>query len=227
MRESIKKIIQLGASVSLPYKSEISSHFGDVKIYKLDDEYIIHPHYTRFYNIDDAVGFFCNLAFTSKNFGYTQIRLFDKGLLNDSDEHSIENPDRKIKALFKTEGKLIDEEFKLMNIYVKPFPTKKEAYDELKILIESYTDIESLKNLVINFKRKYSMLGVYINISAKYDSGGEHNHRLTFEMYNINEEIISKYKDTSRFTNPTKFIGFELCVDIDDDKKYKRFDLNI
>lgn len=225
MKDSIKKVIQMGGTISLPYKTEISCWYSEIKIHKYNKSYIISPNYIEFFDIDDAVNYFCSESMSSKNYGYVQGRLVKKGIIGDQSECDIENPDEKLIEIFKEEGKIVDEEFKLMNIEVKPFPTIDEANEDIEKIIAEYTNIDSLKKLLNDFMNKYSMIGARLSFSAKYKyDNNNKDYRISFT--DLDEKLILKYKDNIKdFNTPMEFICIELCVSISGD--YKRFNLNI
>lgn len=119
MKQAIKEIIKAGGSVGFDMKHSIDSWFGTIRIYPLrldwevdpKTEYFIDPYAKSFDDIDEAIDFFVNKAFTSENVGYIQNRLRDKGV-DFENEFNLENPTKELRKLFKAEGKLVDEEFK-------------------------------------------------------------------------------------------------------------------
>ena len=90
-KEAIKQVLRMGSAVSLPYKAEINQWYGEIKINKIDEFYIIQPSWIKFYDIDEAVNYFCSEALTSKNVGYIQSRLDDKGY-NFEIDYNLEKP---------------------------------------------------------------------------------------------------------------------------------------
>ena len=119
MKQAIKDIIQAGGSIGFSLKHSIDEWFSTIRIYSVTPHwnpdaktyYHIEPYPKQFYDIDEAVNFFLQEAFTSKNVGYIQNRLRDKGIDFESD-FDLENPSAEPIQLFDDEGKLVDEEFK-------------------------------------------------------------------------------------------------------------------
>lgn len=122
LKSSIRSLLEIGCTVKFPYKESINSWYGDVSISKLSshiktDVYIVQPLFTEIYDIDDAIDYFINIAFSSKNVGYIQKRLVDKGI--DFEDYDLERPNEEVKSKFKAEAIIVDEEFKLFNINIK------------------------------------------------------------------------------------------------------------
>lgn len=116
MKQAIKDIIQAGGTVSFPMKHSVDAWFGNIKVSPIklpwgEAYYYVEPFGKNFDNIDDAVNLFINEAFSSKNVGYIQMRLAEKGI-DFEDEFDLENPTENLLQLFEEEGKLVDEEFK-------------------------------------------------------------------------------------------------------------------
>lgn len=109
-KKAIIDVVELGGTVVFDYKSSIDSWFSEIKIFKIENEYIIYPGWKQFSDSESAINYFMDEAFTSKNFGYVQKRLIKKGILNEDDKY--ENPSTKMKLAFEQEGRLVDEEFK-------------------------------------------------------------------------------------------------------------------
>lgn len=228
MRDSIKKILEMGGTISFPYKIGINEWFGEIKISTYKNRFIISPRSIEFFDIDECVNYFCSEALSSKNYGYVQERLSDKGMITDNDEYDLEKPTNRIKKLFKEESILVDHEFSLMNIIVKPFPTKEEAENELEIIMVNYTYVDSLKNLLDGFNYKYSMIDIHMSFRAKYKYGDGKDYSSGFKLSSLNDENILKYKDMSHFKDKTTvFDGFELSVSISNNDNYKIYELNI
>ena len=88
--------MEKGGTISVPHKSKINEWYGELKISKLGkNEYVIQPYWQKFSDIDDAVNWFMDKGLTSKNKGYIQNRLRDKGLLDDSCDYRDWETDRK------------------------------------------------------------------------------------------------------------------------------------
>lgn len=185
IKESIKNVVLSGMTIKHPYKSEISSWYSDISISSYNGFYSIHPFSVKFANIDDAVNYFCNQAFTSKNVGYIQSRLFDKKILNDYD-HNLENPDKELKKLFIEEGKLVDEEAKALDIKLIEFPKAEDALKEFNLLIQNFNPLTIVKELR-NFEEKYSVLDPFIGMSYNYQyeiDGSKHDFGSGFDYEN-------------------------------------------
>jgi hypothetical protein len=111
MKQAIKEILLAGGKVSFGLKYSIDEAYTSIEIYSINVDssldYIVEPHVGYFTDIDKAIDFFVVEAFTSKNVGYLQKRLQDRGILFDVEDLSDE-----ILNLFDEEGKLVAEEFK-------------------------------------------------------------------------------------------------------------------
>lgn len=132
MKNEIKKILEIGSTVKASYKSAINDWFSEISISKIkqtwDDGktyYFISPYCEKFYNIDDAVYKFISYAYTSKNYGYIQQRLINKGV-DFENEYDLENPNEKVKKLFEDEGKIVDQEYQ--DLLPKPLKFKERVY---------------------------------------------------------------------------------------------------
>lgn len=116
MRESIKQLLFNDISLNKSYKGEINDWYTDFKIYKVVDRYNnkvkYYSGYEQFDDIDKAIEHFMINCFTSKNKGYIQQRLDEKYDLEK--KYDLENPSKELIELFEIEGKLVDEEYKLM-----------------------------------------------------------------------------------------------------------------
>ena len=152
MREAIKQIIENGGTIKVPYKREISSWYGEVSIYKIEDFYFIQN--TKFSDIDEAVSYFLNEAYTSKNKGFLQDRIVKKGLLDGDDVLSIENPTDELKKIFEEEGRIVDEEAKKFNIKISKFPKESDALDEFIKIVKNFNE-STIRNELVQFE-KYS-----------------------------------------------------------------------
>ena len=170
-KESIKGVIEMGGTVSMSFKTRISDWYDDIKISESNEEggkvYWIHPFSIRFCDIDDAVNYFCNETLTSKNVGYIQDRLREKGLIDDDTD--LERPDAKLKKLFKDEGELVDQEAKSLNIIIKPPLFKDDALIEFEEIINNF-DKKTLVSNLIEFKRKYITIDPFINIGFVFSN---------------------------------------------------------
>lgn len=118
MRESIKLLLNNGVSIRKSFKYEINDWYGEFELYKVYDRYNniekYYSGYEQFDNIDEAIEHFMENCFTSKNKGYIQQRL-DKTIdFEDDDRYDLENPSKELIEIFEKEGKIVDEEFKLM-----------------------------------------------------------------------------------------------------------------
>ena len=102
-------IVEAGAHVEIAYKKEISHWYTEIKLYKLDKEYIISGGnlYNKFDTFKEASDAFYNMCFTSKNIGLIQNRLMKKIELDDG---AFAHPSKELKKLFKEEGKILDKE---------------------------------------------------------------------------------------------------------------------
>jgi hypothetical protein len=192
-KESFKQLLEAGVTLQFPYKTKISSWYGELKAYKQYDGFY-HVDHTRFSDIDQAVDFFITEAFTSKNVGYIQSRLMNKNLLG---EYDLEKPTSKIKNLFQEEGKVVDEESKVWNLRPIVFPKAKDAVSEFNKLVKLLTP-ENIKSSLGDFEKKYATLDPYISISYKYDiEGVDHGYRITFEYEDFSIEGLNEAKNRS------------------------------
>ena len=209
MKESIKKILNSGASIKVSYKTEISSWYSDLEIYKVDGDYYVRPE--CFSDIDEAINYFLDKGYSSKNVGYIQNRLSDKGY-NFEEDYDLEKPDKELIKLFKEEGKLVDEEFKLMNVIVKPFPKTKDAVNEFKTIIDEY-DVKIFKYKLIEFDKKYKTLNPFITISFKYIKTNGNDYRCSIGFKDFSESICNKYKSLE--VKDYQYEHIEVCIKLD------------
>lgn len=125
-----------------------------------------------FFNAEDAVDYFCTLAYSPSNFEYIQSRLIKKGLIRNNEEIeerwkqvSTYNDDGatvfdsslerdRITELFNTEKDLAAKSFVENGLKKKPFPTKKSAYKKLEI-IKTIVDEVSLYDFLTDFYKTY------------------------------------------------------------------------
>lgn len=223
-KESIKGVIELGGTVSMSFKTKISDWYGDIKISELNEDggkiYWIHPFSIRFCDIDDAVNYFCNEALTSKNVGYIQDRLREKGLIDDDDD--LERPNAKLKKLFKDEGELVDEEAKLLNIIIKPPLSKDDALIEFEEIIKNFDKKTFISNL-IEFKRKYITIDPYVNIGFVFNNSNEKNQDFT-SCISLSKTLFEdrlKYAKKNDDNLIFKHIEITLKLQEGDYKRYK------
>lgn len=189
-KEAIKQVVSAGLRVQFPFKRQISSWYGEIRLYQLDNFYYSCD--TKFSDLDEAVNHFCTEAFTSKNVGYIQSRLMDKKLVNDGS--NLESPDRELKKLFDDEGKKVDEEAKSLGLTPIVFRTTAEAVEEFKSLVGNLT-VDNIVEKLSQYDNKYASLSPYINISYKYDvEGSEYGYRSTFDYENFSKEDLDKAK---------------------------------
>jgi len=122
MRESIKLLLNNGLSFSIGYKSEINDWYSDFKLFKVWDRYkkkeiyysMIEGGHKQFDDIDEAVDYFMEMCFSSKNKGLIQERLDKKIDFENDERYDLEKPSEELIELFEIEGKIVDEEYKLM-----------------------------------------------------------------------------------------------------------------
>lgn len=236
MKDSIKNIIQANGKVSVSYKSEIDSWYGEIKIFSLFCEDINNYEYSveggvkrqSFNNIDDAVNYFCYNAYTSKNIGYIQSRLMDSGKLGkDEEEYDFEEPSNELKKIFKEEGTIVDKEAKLNGIEKpkKQLLTTEEAKKEIEQLIPEIT-IDTVSEKLSAFKYKYLNLDPYISVKAVYSILSE--NREYSSSCNIGywtKENIEKRKLDVGCKNDLKFKT--LRVDVKFDEEYEHYEINV
>jgi hypothetical protein len=219
MKEAIINILQKGGSISIPYKSEINEWYSELRISKLkSNEYVIQPRWQKFSNIEDATNWFLNEGFTSKNYGYIQNRLMEKGLISDGDD--LEKPNQKIKYLFEQEGKLVDLEAKEFNIQIKHLPKIEDAINHIDKMFEIITP-DNIINTLREFEKEYMPLDPYINLSRvfEYERDGEtHQFRSGQDYKNFNLEDISNYEYDYKYS--------ELSIKLRGNEEYFRKELN-
>jgi hypothetical protein len=196
-KQSIKNILECDGAIQIPFKSEISDWYTELKISKLNKhEYVVHPHWQKFSDIDEAVNWFLNEGFTSKNVGYIQSRLSKKGIDFES-EYDLRYPDDDIKKLFDDESKLVDEEAKLLGIVVKPFPKEEDAFIDIEALVKT-TTIDKLRDDLLSFERKYMPLDPYLSVSYVYNSPNGVDGEFRSSVFH--ESFSKKMHD--HYTNP-------------------------
>ena len=114
-KQSIKEMLEVGATIKVGFKEEINSWYDEYSIHKsnLDfgSKYYISPTMKGFENAEEAINEFCEHVFTSKNVGYIQKRLHEKGIDFEND-YDLERPTKELREIFAEEGKLVDEEYK-------------------------------------------------------------------------------------------------------------------
>jgi hypothetical protein len=190
------------------------------------DEYVIQPGWQKFSNVDDAINYFLDLGRTSKNKGYIQSRLMDKGIIDD--DCDLEKPSSKLKNLFKEEGKIVDEESKLLNIVVKPLPKEKDALSEIEKIVDDLT-IDNLKDSLSYFEKKYMSLNPYINLNFCYETENEYGYTIGSDyktFSNKSYKKLSSYTSKS-FENFEKLVYKNISLTIKlENSDYKFYDLN-
>ena len=132
MKKEIETLLECGAEIKIPYKIKIPDWYTNISIIKYNKRYLISggPFHIEFYNVEDALNFFLEKAFSSINYGYVQDRLYKKNIIGE--DTNIEHPNKKTIDIFKKEAKLVDEEFKKYNVNPFIFPNKKDAEKDLK-----------------------------------------------------------------------------------------------
>jgi len=213
LRESIKAVVENGISIEKSYKTGINEWYGKIELYKLNDVYRVGN--LDLYDGDQAINYFIQEAFGPGNVGYTQERLREKGYINDDTD--LENPSNELKELFKMETELIRDEFEKMDIIVNPFPTKDEAEKEMAE-ISQIEDPSIFGERCYHFKRKYSMLNVYLSISAEYtytkDGNKSHTYYKNFDSLRVTKTDIDKAKKFKIKDCDTKFEKISLSCNI-------------
>ena len=211
MKETIKKLIKEGISISYPYKQSLSSWYSDIGISVTNKSYYVN--HKTYYDIDDAINNFLLLAYSSKNFH----QIIKKLTLPIDFEYPDELSDEQ-KTDIKNAKKLVDKDFKKMDIKTKKPPKKSDAFNDFDSIIK-ITDINKFGKEVDNFIKKYSEIDVYVFLSFNYHSDKEDNtfgstidaERLTEDVYynKINEKMSSDYK----------FINISLSIKVLNDRK--------
>ena len=217
MKESIIDIVEKGGTISIPHKTKIDEWYGELKISKLaNNEYVIQPYWQKFSNVEDAVNWFLNEGFTSKNFGYIQKRLDSKGI--EFSEYDIEEPTDEVRKAFEEEGKIVDEEAKEFNIVIKEMPKVEDALEYVDNMIKNIT-IYNIVDSLSEFEKEYMPLDPYISMSYLFEqeSGNDFRSGINYDNFTIKQYEKIK-KDNSSFKHMT------LTIKVGEE--YKRFDLN-
>jgi hypothetical protein len=226
LKEHIKKLLETGSSISVSYKTKIDEWYGSMKICRLYDnelgcyEYIIEPGWKKFVDIDQAVNEYCYYGYTSKNFGYIQNRLNDKGLIDE--EENLEKPSKEIKKLFREEGKIVDEESKAFNITTPiKASTNKEVEADFRSIF-SKIDIDLLSTELLKFKKKHILSDPYITVDTYYDMTDvltgrtDSNYNRGMGPKSINREFIEThvkgYKGDDRWKMEFKKMGLTMFL---------------
>lgn len=199
MKEAIKKIITVGATVSIAYKSKINQWYGEIKIYGGIDEDTKRPAYTvthkgmqNFNDIDEAVNYFCYHGYTSKNLGLVQNRLMEKGLLDNVDDRDFEKPSSAMLLLFKQEGDIVDLEAATNNI-TKPSPSITLATAELAAEeIFKIATMENVLKLTGDFKHNFQRLDARVSFIAFYRTKSGETYSHSCNMGQISKEGLIK-----------------------------------
>ena len=219
MKAAIIDILQKGGSISIPHKSKINEWYGELKISKLSSgEYVIQPLWQKFSNIEDAANWFLNEGFTSKNYGYIQNRLMERGLVSDGDD--LEKPNQKIKNLFKQEGELVDLEAKGFNIQVKPLPKVEDAINHIEWMFRIITP-DNIISTLEEFEKEYMPLDPYINLSRvfEYERNGEIGQFRSgqdYKSFTLSDISYHKYN----------YKNSELSIKVRGNEEYFRKELN-
>lgn len=191
LKEAIKTVLNCGGSIKVPYKSDLSSWYGDYTIGMMDGETVILPGFMKFQNQDRAIDTFLLETMTSKNIGYLHNRIMKRtpDLL---DEYDLKKPTKEIKKIFKDEGKLVDEEFKILNITPEKQLTKKDAIDEIKVICEK-ANKNTIQKELSDFLEKYAMLSLSISPCALFDIKASHDYMASFEFKYFTADRIDWY----------------------------------
>lgn len=217
IKKSIEMLIDSGMTMKMSYKTKINEWYSDISISKFEEDnvYYIAPFYKKFSNREDAVSYFITEALSSKNKGYIQNRLRSK---IDLEKYNIEKPSNELKKLFREEGKLVDEEFKLIG--VKPYtePSKKEAEEFMKDS-DKLTYVDDIRNKYIELSRKYAPLDIYVSVTALYKTknnvGEETDYRAGFKIESLTQEELDKKK---KLHKDYKFQNIEITYKIGNGK---------
>ena len=227
IKNSIKDIVSIGGTITVSYKEEIASWYTELKISQIDEYYVIQPGWTKFYDIDEAVNYFCSLAFTSKNIGYIQDRLDKKGF-DFQRVYNVERPTSDIKEMFLNEGILVDKEAEELNIIINSFPKWKDAVKEMNILIKK-TTLSNFQENMFKFNKKYSMIDPYLRLHFVYEdseNGTRVPYSVGIEFSELTPEIIKKAKEEQGHEKNLRFSKIELTLKMKESLKYHYYDLN-
>jgi hypothetical protein len=202
MKESIKILLQSGCSIKFPYKESIDSWYGDVSISKLrsrkSDVYVIQPAFTEIHDIDDAIDYFINIAFSPKNIGYIQSRLKEKGV--EFDDYDLENPTADVKEKFKEEAILVKEEFKKFNIKIKKL-SKEKASKEFEEISKKFDNFSEFETSIKSFIKEYSRLDLYMPVNFFYKLNNGKETCIGTSIDELTEGRIKGSKDLTIFSN--------------------------
>ena len=229
MKESIKILLQSGCSIKFPYKERIDSWYGDVSISKTKlkvDAYVIQPNFTEIYDIDEAVDYFINIAFSPKNIGYVQSRLRNKGI--EFDDYDLENPTSSVKEKFKEETFLVKEEFEKFNIKIKKL-SKEKAFKEFEEISKKFDNFSEFEIDIKSFIRKYSRLDLFMPVNFFYKLKEGKEYCVGTSISELTEGRIKGSKDLTIFSNNStieKLLKIEIGLKIgsSDTKRYKVYE---
>jgi len=224
-KEHIKELLNFGFKIEFPFKDKINSWYTNISISEYEKYYNIHPYSIKFYDIDEAINYFLDKAITSKNKGYIQGRLDKK--INFEEDYDLEKPSKELIKLFEDEGKIVDEEAKELNIFVKKFPTVKTSIKDFESIINNF-DINTISESLSFFNKKYSMLDIYISSSFVYEPDGTIDH-YTHEYRSSGNKITSKTLEycKSQKVNGYKFKNIEITLKLRGDDEYHRYEINV
>ena len=219
MKKSIKKLLDQGTTITVDYKQKINSWFSEISIYKHKDSVIVGEKRLQFYDIDDGINYFMEQAYSSKNKGLIQRRLDQKGLVNSGDEYSFENPNKKMRDLFKKEGILMDKELEKLNIKSKPFPKLSDAKKEFK-KVKDIEKLEDVQKFLMYLKKKYTLLDLYLFGYEDYEYNNDRGEKDTgtnmIELEYITKTHLDISRDYSRYNSDyyqnIKSLGFSVVL---------------
>lgn len=180
IKDSIKELLFSGSTIEVPYKEKLEDWYGKVCITQLEDKYIVQNPWTTFYDIDEAVDYFCSMAYTSRNIGYVLDRLKKKRLiskyLGDGD---FKNPNVKFLSLIEKEKIEVDKESILMNLSEFKERSVERAKEDIKKIVKNYHPDDLVEQLSI-YMKEYSTLGPFIGLSFVYKNG-DHDFSSSFD----------------------------------------------
>ena len=221
MIDAIKKLLNNNSSISVPFKNKIDDWYSEINISRLGEKYVISQGQMIFYNIDEAIDYFCDLAYSSKNKALIQTRLFDKGLI---DEDFLIDSNKM--RLVDEECELVDEKFKKRFNKVKEFPDEITATNEIAAVVD-FEDINKLRIFLENFERKYSMFDVFLSLTTEFtyidDNDNEQTFSSGFGLDLLTEEHIKEHKENEKLV----FSHVNLTFDFLGHNNFKRFKLKI
>jgi hypothetical protein len=230
-KESIGEILDSGGSIRFPYKTDLKDWYSEISIAKLEGSYHISPGMT-FYSFDAAINYLFSMILAPKNAAYIIDRLKRRGI-----ECDLEYPDENYLTEFKTEKKVVSDEFKKLNIAKQKRGTKEEIEDFLdkasdRIVTNEFpiclhTDLRLFVDL-------YALNSPYISISFCYSIESQESiFRNGVELKDLTPYRLEAARKLEIFNDKSgvKYLFTELNVSYypkeGGGRIYKRYELKI